>query len=177
MLVILGLVKIVQYQLANPRFRRKIDELLLTIPLLSDVLITFEIARFARTFGTLLINGVSILQSLALVRETLSNLVLLEIVERAENAIKQGKQLFDALSSQPVFPIMALQMIKIGEETGNLENMLIKIADIYDEQLKNTIQRMLALLEPVLIISLGLIIGGIIVSILLAILSVNDLAI
>ena len=176
-LVILGLVKIVQYQLANPRFRRKIDELLLTIPLLSDVLITFEIARFARTFGTLLINGVSILQSLALVRETLSNLVLLEIVERAENAIKQGKQLFDALSSQPVFPIMALQMIKIGEETGNLENMLIKIADIYDEQLKNTIQRMLALLEPVLIISLGLIIGGIIVSILLAILSVNDLAI
>jgi general secretion pathway protein F len=82
----------------------------------------------------------------------------------------------EALAQQSLFPKLAVQMIKMGEETGRLEEMLMRIAVIYDKQLKTTIQRMLALLEPALIISLGLMIGGIIVSILLAILSVNDLA-
>jgi general secretion pathway protein F len=90
--------------------------------------------------------------------------------------VKEGKNLSIALAKLELFPKLAIQMIKMGEETGRLEEMLIKVADIYDKQLSNSIQRMLALLEPVLIIFLGLMIGGIIVSILLAILSVNDLA-
>jgi general secretion pathway protein F len=90
--------------------------------------------------------------------------------------IKQGMTLSLALAEFNVFPKLAIQMIKMGEETGRLEEMLIKIADIYDKQLGNSIQRMLSLLEPSLIIFLGVMIGGIIVSILLAILSVNDLA-
>jgi general secretion pathway protein F len=82
----------------------------------------------------------------------------------------------DALQEKGLFPKMALQMIKMGEETGRLEEMLLRVANIYDKQLKTSITRLLALLEPVLIITLGLMIGGIIVSILMAILSVNDLA-
>ena len=122
-------------------------------------------------------NGVSILSSLAIVRETLDNLVLVEAIQNAEEDLKQGKRMSDALIKTGIFPKMAVQMIKMGEETGRLEEMLLRVAEIYDKQLKTAIQRMLALLEPALIITLGLMIAGIIVSILLAILSVNDLAV
>ncbi|MGZ8143692.1 MAG: type II secretion system F family protein, partial [Methylosarcina sp.] len=126
--------------------------------------------------GTLLGNGVSILSALAIVRETVDNLVLVETIQHAEEELKQGKRMSDALLKTGIFPKMAMQMIKMGEETGHLEEMLMRVAEIYDKQLKVAIQRMLALLEPALIITLGLMIAGIIVSILLAILSVNDLA-
>jgi general secretion pathway protein F len=121
-------------------------------------------------------NGVSILNSLTVVRETVGNTALAELLDDVETRLKQGKTLADSLAQHQLFPKLAVQMIKMGEETGRLEEMLMRIAQIYDKQLKTTIQRMLALLEPALIISLGLMIGGIIVSILLAILSVNDLA-
>jgi general secretion pathway protein F len=122
-------------------------------------------------------NGVSILNSLTIVRKTVTNSVLAELLENAEGQLKQGKTMSESLTQQNMFPRLAVQMIKMGEETGRLEEMLMRIAVIYDKQLRTTIQRMLALLEPALIISLGLMIGGIIVSILLAILSVNDLAV
>jgi general secretion pathway protein F len=121
-------------------------------------------------------NGVSILSALAIVRETVDNLVLVDTIQQAEEELKQGKRMSDALLKTGIFPKMAMQMIKMGEETGHLEEMLMRVAEIYDKQLKVSIQRMLALLEPALIITLGLMIAGIIVSILLAILSVNDLA-
>jgi general secretion pathway protein F len=111
------------------------------------------------------------------VRETVGNLVLSDFLENAETQLKQGRTMSEALTQQNLFPKLAVQMIKMGEETGRLEEMLLRIALIYDKQLKTTIQRMLALMEPALIITLGLMIGGIIVSILLAILSVNDLAV
>jgi general secretion pathway protein F len=114
---------------------------------------------------------------LTIVRETVTNSVLAELLENAEGQLKQGKTMSESLTQQNMFPRLAVQMIKMGEETGRLEEMLMRIAVIYDKQLRTTIQRMLALLEPALIISLGLMIGGIIVSILLAILSVNDLAV
>jgi len=113
---------------------------------------------------------------LVIVRETVDNLVLAAAIQDTEEQLKQGKHLSDALMEKGIFPKMAMQMVKMGEETGRLEEMLLRVATIYDKQLSVAIQRMLALLEPVLIISLGLMIAGIIVSILLAILSVNDLA-
>jgi len=126
--------------------------------------------------GTLLGNGVSILSALAIVRETVDNLVLAAAIHDAEEQLRQGRNMSDALLDKGLFPKLALQMIKMGEETGRLEEMLLRVAAIYDKQVRIAIQRMLALLEPALIITLGLMIGGIIVSILLAILSVNDLA-
>ncbi|OAI19315.1 MULTISPECIES: type II secretion system F family protein [Methylomonas] len=178
-LLLLGIAATVQYfksQLGAPASKKVWDGRFLKAPLVGEIVLTMEVASFSRTFGTLLGNGVSILKSLVIVRETVGNTVLAESLDYAEAQLKQGRTLSEALSQQSLFPKLAVQMIKMGEETGRLEEMLMRVAGIYDKQLKQTIQRMLALLEPALIISLGLMIGGIIVSILLAILSVNDLA-
>lgn len=169
-------VSYMRFQLANPVTKKVWDGRFLKWPLADMIVINKEIANISRTLGTLLGNGVSILSALVIVRETIDNLVLAEAVENAEEELKQGKRMSDALARTGIFPKMAVQMIKMGEETGRLEEMLMRVAEIYDKQLRVSIQRMLALLEPALIITLGLMIGGIIVSILLAILSVNDLA-
>lgn len=165
-----------RFQLADPVTKKVWDGRFLKLPLAETVLLNKETANISRTLGTLLGNGVSILSALAIVRETVDNLVLVDTIQQAEEELKQGKRMSDALLKTGIFPKMAMQMIKMGEETGHLEEMLMRVAEIYDKQLKVSIQRMLALLEPALIITLGLMIAGIIVSILLAILSVNDLA-
>lgn len=164
-------------QLADPVRRKVWDGRFLKMPLFGEIILNMEVANFSRTFGTLLGNGVSMINSLTIVRETVGNLVLSDYLDKTELQLKEGRTISEALSKEELFPKLAVQMIKMGEETGRLEEMLMRVAVIYDKQLKTTIQRMLALLEPILIISLGLMIGGIIVSILLAILSVNDLAV
>ncbi len=163
-------------QLANPVTKKIWDARFLTMPLFGDILLHMETANLTRTMGTLLGNGVSILKALGIVRETAGNLVMVELLDDAEQELKRGRTMSDALADSNCFPRLAIQMIKMGEETGRLEEMLLRVATIYDKQLRTSISRMLALLEPALIITLGLMIAGIIVSILLAILSVNDLA-
>jgi len=163
-------------QMADPVKKKVWDGRFLKLPLVGTIILHKETANISRTLGTLLGNGVSILAALVIVRETVDNLVLAAAIQDTEEQLKQGKNMSDALLEKGIFPKMAMQMIKMGEETGRLEEMLLRVATIYDKQLRVSIQRILALLEPVLIISLGLMIAGIIVSILLAILSVNDLA-
>jgi len=177
--LILGVVVITGYmnlQMADPVRKKVWDGRFLKLPLVRTIILNKETANISRTLGTLLGNGVSILSALVIVRETVDNLVLAAAIQDTEDQLKQGKNMSDALLEKGIFPKMAMQMIKMGEETGRLEEMLLRVANIYDKQLRVAIQRMLALLEPALIISLGLMIAGIIVSILLAILSVNDLA-
>ncbi len=164
-------------QLSNKDTKRVWDARWLKLPLVGEMILNKEIANVTRTLGTLLGNGVSILSALMIVRETVDNLHIAEALDDTGEQIKQGKTLFDALEQKAIFPKMAMQMIKMGEETGHLEEMLLRVATIYDKQLRVSITRMLALLEPALIITLGIMIAGIIVSILLAILSVNDLAV
>jgi len=176
LLSVLSLSSYMKSQLANPITKKVWDARFLTMPLFGDILLHMETANLTRTLGTLLGNGVSILKALGIVRETAGNLVMVALLDEAEQQLKQGKSMSDALTESECFPKLAIQMIKMGEETGRLEEMLLRVASIYDKQLRTSIQRMLALLEPVLIITLGLMIAGIIVSILLAILSVNDLA-
>ncbi|MDO9422762.1 MAG: type II secretion system F family protein [Methylobacter sp.] len=175
----LGIVFITAYmnlQMADPVKKKVWDGRFLKLPLAGTIILHKETANISRTLGTLLGNGVSILAALVIVRETVDNLVLAAAIQDTEEQLKQGKNMSDALLEKGIFPKMAMQMIKMGEETGRLEEMLLRVATIYDKQLRVSIQRMLALLEPALIITLGLMIAGIIVSILLAILSVNDLA-
>jgi general secretion pathway protein F len=174
-----GIIFISSYmrlQLADPIRKKVWDGRFLKLPMAGAIITNKETANISRTLGTLLGNGVSILAALVIVRETVDNLVLAEVLQGAEEQLKQGKHLSDALLEKRLFPKMAMQMIKMGEETGRLEEMLLRVAAIYDKQLRVAIQRLLAFLEPALIITLGLMIAGIIVSILLAILSVNDLA-
>jgi general secretion pathway protein F len=178
---ILALLMVVAYgymnfQLADPVTKKAWDRRFLAMPLFGSIILNKETANISRTLGTLLGNGVSILTALAIARETVDNLALAEVCADAEEQLKQGRNMSDALLEKGVLPKMAMQMIKMGEETGKLEEMLLRVATIYDKQLRVAIQRMLALLEPALIITLGVMIAGIIVSILLAILSVNDLA-
>jgi general secretion pathway protein F len=165
-----------KFQMADPARKKKWDGIFLKLPLAGTIILHKETANVSRTLGTLLGNGVSMLAAMVIVRETVDNLVLADAIQDAEGQVKEGKHLYDALHDKGIFPKMAMQMVKMGEETGRLEEMLLRVATIYDKQLRISITRMLALLEPALIITLGLMIAGIIVSILLAILSVNDLA-
>jgi len=177
--VIGGVILLISYfnfQLGNADTKKVWDGRFLKLPLVGAMILNKEVANVTRTLGTLLGNGVSILSAFIIVRETVDNLVIAAALTDTEEQIKQGKTLFDALEQKAIFPKMAMQMIKMGEETGHLEEMLLRVATIYDKQLRVSIARMLAILEPALIITLGIMIAGIIVSILLAILSVNDLA-
>jgi general secretion pathway protein F len=174
---VVGLMIYFNFQLTHPNSRKIWHGRWLKLPLVGAMILNKEVANVTRTLGTLLGNGVSILPAFMIVRETVDNMVVASALFETEEQIKQGKTLFDALDKTALFPKMAMQMIKMGEETGHLEEMLLRIANIYDKQLRVSIQRMLALLEPTLIITLGIMIAGIIVSILLAILSVNDLAV
>jgi len=176
LLCVIGFSSYMKSQLADPVRRKIWDARFLAMPLFGNIILNKETANLTRTLGTLLGNGVSILKALGIVRETAGNTVIVDLLEQAEQRLKQGERMSDGLIDGEVFPKLAAQMIKMGEETGRLEEMLMRIATIYDKQLRTAIERMLALLEPALIITLGLMIAGIIVSILLAILSVNDLA-
>lgn len=163
-------------QMREPASRYKWDKRLLGLPLVGDLVGKLEVARFSRTLGTLIGNGVSLLTALSIVKDTLSNTVMSEGLGIVATQLKEGKGLGKPLMDTGLFPKLAVHLVMVGEETGKLQDMLIRVADIYDREVHSTVKRMLALMEPVLILGLGLVIGGIIMSILVAILSVNDLA-
>ncbi len=163
-------------QMREPGTRYKWDKRFLALPLVGDLVGKLEVARFSRTLGTLIGNGVTLLTALSIVRETLSNTVMSEGLGAVASQLKEGKGLGKPLMETELFPRLAVHMVMVGEETGKLQEMLIRIADVYDREVQTTVKRMLALMEPVLILGLGLVIGGIIMSVLVAILSVNDLA-
>jgi len=163
-------------RLERPEVRQRWDRRLLGWPLIGDLLAKVETARFTRTLATLLESGLPLLSALTLVKGVIGNSLIAEGVESAAESLKQGRGLADPLIEQKVFPPLALQMVKVGEESGNLGPMLTRVADIYDGEVRASVKQMLTLLEPILIVGLGLIVAGIIVSILLAVMSANDLA-
>lgn len=172
----IALYKWFERQLAESGTRLKWDARFLSWPLLGDLVTKIEVARFARTLGTLTGNGVALLTALAIARETLGNSVLAASLAGVVAKLKEGKGLGQPLMETGLFPKLAVHMVQVGEETGRLQDMLLRIADVYDREVQGAVKRMLSLLEPVLILGLGLVIGGIIMSVLVAILSVNDLA-
>jgi general secretion pathway protein F len=175
LLALMG-VSFMRYQLADSVRRYAWDRRFLRLPLVGDLIRKLEVSSFSRTLSTLLANGVSVLAALTIVKETLTNRFVADKVDLAVNSLKQGGGLSGPLIETGLFPTLAMQMIKLGEESGRLSEMLERVAVTYDKEIRISIQRALALLEPILIVGLGLVIGGIIVSILMAILSVNDLA-
>jgi general secretion pathway protein F len=178
LLLIIGFIasSVIRYEVTIGPRKARWDKAILSIPLFGEIIRNMNTSNFSRTLGTLLTNGVPILTALGIVKGTISNLVLVEALTAAEDNLKQGKDMSSALIESGHFPKMATQMIKMGEETGKMEEMLGRTANTYDKQLKITIERMLTMLEPILIVTMGISIAGIIVSILSAILSVNDLA-
>ncbi len=175
LLAIVAGVMLFRRTLANPEGRHRWHERVLRTPLVGDLIRKLETARFSRSLGALLANGLPLLNALTIARDTVSNQVLANAVSEAAETVKTGRGLTDRLTAQGLFPKLALQMMKVGEETGRLEEMLLRIADTYDRETANAIQRFLAFLEPVLIVGLGAMIGGIIMSVLVAIVSINEL--
>ncbi|MBK1672624.1 general secretion pathway protein GspF [Ectothiorhodospira shaposhnikovii] len=177
--LLLGLLVILlgfRQVLESPALRRRWDRLVLRLPRAGDLVAKLEVARFSRTMGTLLGNGVPALSALAITRDTLTNSVFVQAVSEAAEQLREGRGIAAPLEETGVFPRLGLQMIRLGEETGQLEEMLHRIATLYDQEVQLAVKRLLTLLEPVLIVGLGLVIGGIIMSIMVAILGIQGLA-
>ena len=174
LLLIAGTVGGVFY-LRSPEGREEWDRLSLRVWLLGDLLRKFETARFARTLSALLKGGVPLLEALGTVQGIVGNRLLSRALGQVRVRVREGKGMARPLGESGLFPPLALNMIAVGEETGKLEGMLAEVAEHYDQEVKRTTKRLTALLEPVLILGMGLIIGVVVVSMLLAIFSINDL--
>ncbi len=161
--------------LARPATRLWCHRHLLRLPLAGALWVKIDVARFARTLSTLLSNGVVLLSALALTREVLGNAALAEALGGIEPDVKAGRGLAEPLAESGLFPILAIQLLRVGEESGHLEEMLAKLAEIYEADAATTTQRLLALLVPILTLGLGLLIAFIIASILMALFSINEL--
>ncbi len=170
-----GLGLLVRQQFANAASRARWDAALLRIPLFGDLIAKADAARFGRTLGTLLANGVPTMTALGIVRETLSNSAARDAVDNIAKSLKEGEGLANPLAEAREFPPLCAQLVRVGEETGQLESMLIKIADIYDREVSRAVDQLLALLVPGLTLALGGLIAIIIGAILSAMFSVYDL--
>lgn len=174
----LGLVAIlwlVRRAWRRPASRARIDAWLLRLPLLGPLLAKVDTARLARTLGALLANGVPLLNALAIARDTLGNASLREAIALAAAGAKEGRGLAGPLGQSQAFPTIAVHLISVGERSGRLEPMLLKIAEMFDRDVRATIERLMALLVPLMTVTLGLIIALIIGAILMAILSAYEL--
>lgn len=158
----------------SPVGRVQWDRWLLRLPLWGGVVRKIEVARFSRTLGTLLHSGVPLLQGMNIVREILSNQAIATTIEPIRNGIKKGEGIARPMKQSGVFPPLAMHLIEVGEESGKLDTMLIQVAEVYDVEVRNAIKNLIAFFEPALILAMGIIIGTIVVSMLLAIFSIND---
>jgi general secretion pathway protein F len=175
LLAALLLAVALRLQALQPAARLRRDRRLLRLPVIGTLIAKIEVARFARTLGTLLANGVVLLSALSITAGTIGNRCLADAVEGVAARLKRGEGLATPLMETGLFPRLALQLIHVGEESGQLETMLIRVADIYDEEVKRGLQRLLALLVPAVTIFLGLLVAAIIGSMLMAILSTYEL--
>ncbi|MEM6773422.1 MAG: type II secretion system F family protein [Pseudomonadota bacterium] len=157
--------------------RRAWHQRLLTLPLAGGIVFEFEMARFARTLGTLLGNGVPLLRAIDIAIETVGNVILREGLGALLPAVKSGQRMSAALADTRQFTPMVIQMTRVGEESGSLDAMMLELAKVFDDHVQAGVKRTLTLLEPLLILTMGAIIAVIIIAILMGILSVNDLAI
>lgn len=150
------------------------DRVVLKLPLIGSLVTKVAVARFARTLGTLIMSGVPILQSLKITKETIGNEVIENAIQKVHDSIKDGDTIAAPLDEAKVFPAMVVNMIDVGEETGALDQMLAKIADIYDAEVEEAVEGMLRLMEPALIIFLGGVVGFIVLALYLPIFSLAD---
>ncbi len=174
-LLLIGSVYLARRQLQQEEYRLRWHHLCLRLPLFGSLLQKLDTARFSHSLSTLLKGGLPLLQALPLARDVMSNQVLLEAVTAASERLREGEGLADPLIDSNVFPDLALQMIKVGEESGELEAMLLRVSRVYEQEVNVAVQRLLTVLEPLLIVGLGVVIGAIIMSILAAIMGINQL--
>jgi general secretion pathway protein F len=155
--------------------RLRYDRWQLTLPILGDLVRKIQVARFARTLGTMLKSGVPLLQSLEIVRAVLSNTVIANAVLAVQKEVREGKGLAQPLERTGVFPALSLQMVAVGEETGRLDDMLMIVSDHFDRDVTNLVSRLMSTLEPAMLLIMGMVTGFIVIAMLSAVFSVNEM--
>jgi len=173
----IALVWLFRRRLRQPNVRFRWDQRLLRWPLIGDVVAKVEVARLARTLGTLLGNGVTLLAGLSIVKETMTNTVLAQGLDGVITRLREGKGFGRPLAETGLYPRLATQMILVGEESGQLEEMLSRVAEVYDREVAVAVRRFLAILEPVLIVGLAVMVICIVLSIWLGIIGMTELVV
>jgi type IV pilus assembly protein PilC len=168
-IIIAGIVYGIRQYYSTADGRKKIDQMMLNAPVLGDLLRKSAVSRFTRTLGTLISSGVSILDGLEITAKTAGNRVIHDAVMESRNSIAGGETIAGPLEKSKVFPPMVISMIAVGEQTGGLDEMLSKIADFYDEEVDVAVSALLSLMEPMMIVVLGVIVGGMVVAMYLPI--------
>jgi len=159
----------------SPRGKTRIDKTIIRVPSIGPLIMEIQVSRFARTLGTLVLSGVPLLKALSIVQDVVENHVVKAAVGQIHRQVKEGKRISSLMKGQDVFPAMAVQMVSLGEETGKLGDMLVHVAEELDVKIQQKIKTLLSFLEPAAILLMGLIIGGIVVSMLLAIFGINEM--
>ena len=152
--------------------RKFLDRVALATPLFGDLLKKSSISRFSRTLGTLVTSGVPILQALNITRDTAGNEVVADAVSKVHDAVKEGESIVQPLEASGVFPPMVISMVDVGEETGQLPEMLLKIAEVYDDEVDNAVEGLTSLLEPIMIVVLALIVGTIVIALFMPLIEI-----
>lgn len=148
----------------TPKGGRAVDALVLKTPKIGDLTRVSSVARFSRTFGTLVSSGVPILQALVITRDTAGNVIVADAVTKIHDAVREGESIVTPMSTCGVFPPMMISMVDVGEETGQLPDMLMKVAEVYDEEVDNTVTALTAMLEPLMIVFLAVVVGSIVLA-------------
>ncbi len=152
-----------------------IDGILLKMPILGDLLRKVAVARFSQNMSLLLASGVPILEGLAITAKTAGNKVIEQAIMNARISISEGKTVAEPLEQSGVFPPMVCQMVSVGENTGALDNMLKRVGDFYEEEVDNSVNNITALMEPMIMVFLGIVLGGLVISMYLPIFQLGSL--
>ena len=160
--------------LATEEGRLNWDRRVLRLPLVGPVVHKMEVSRFSRTLGTLLRSSVPLLNAMTIVKEIVNNQAIASRMDSIKSGIKKGEGISVPIREANIFPPFALHLVEVGEETGNLDKMMLQVADTYDKEVRNALKRLVSFFEPAIILVMGLIIGTMVVSMLMAIFSIND---
>ncbi len=172
---IVAALLVIQLALRNPSVRYGRDELLLKLPLSASLLTKIQTARFSRTLGMLLNGGVPVLIALRIANESLTILPMRKSAQEASETLREGGSLADQLKQSGRFPHLAVRMIQVGEQSGKLDSLLLKVADSYDEETRRSLKRLVTILEPLLVMAMAVMVGTLAMAILLPIMEMNEL--
>jgi type IV pilus assembly protein PilC len=169
---VIGLVFGVKWFASTPKGSVLLDQFMLKAPLFGDLTRKNAISRFTRTLGTLVTSGVPILQALNITKETAGNAVISTAISRIHDAVKEGESIVRPMDASGVFPAMVISMVDVGEETGQLPEMLLKVADLYDDEVDNAVAGLTSLMEPIMIVFLAVVVGSIVIALFLPLIGI-----
>ena len=170
--LLVGIIVLYKFVARTRGGRVVLDRVKLRAPLFGDLIRKTSISRFSRTLGTLVTSGVPILQALTITRETAGNTVIARAISQVHDSVKEGESIVQPLEASGAFPPMVISMIDVGEETGQLPEMLLKIAEVYDDEVDNSVAALTSLLEPIMIVMLALIVGTIVIALFMPLISI-----